>query len=87
MQVFEAQGHELIKEPVAGNDHTSAVAAIHDWFAAHIGSEAGFADIGSLTTRSTRTMPVARCVAIESCRGVPSTAIRTELQALKITSA
>jgi len=46
MEVADAQGRRLADQPVAGNDHESAMAAIHDWFAAHIGSEAGFSGVG-----------------------------------------
>lgn len=46
IEVKDAQDRELVDRPIAGSDHESAMAAIHDWFAAHVGSEAGFAGIG-----------------------------------------
>ncbi len=46
IEVTDAQGHELAEQPIVGNDHHSAMAAIHDWFAAHVGSEAAFAGVG-----------------------------------------
>jgi acetate kinase len=36
----------LIDEPVAATDHQAAIAAIHGWFSAHIGSEADVAGVG-----------------------------------------
>jgi len=46
LEVADANGNRLIERPIAGNDHESALTAIHDWFAAHIGNEAGFAAVG-----------------------------------------
>jgi acetate kinase len=46
IEVADAQGRRLIEQPIAGHDHRSAMAAIHDWFAAHVGSEAAFAGVG-----------------------------------------
>ncbi len=46
IDVADAQGRKLIAEPIAGRDHQSAMTAIDDWFAAHVGTEAGFAGIG-----------------------------------------
>ncbi len=46
IEVADAQGRQLIKAPIAGHDHQSAMAAIHDWFATHVGSEAAFAGVG-----------------------------------------
>ena len=46
IEVADAQGRRLTSEPVAGNDHKSAMAAIHRWFAAHAGSEAALAGVG-----------------------------------------
>ena len=43
IEIADAQGRRLIEQPIAGHDHHSAMAAIHDWFAAHVGSEATFA--------------------------------------------
>jgi acetate kinase len=46
LEVADAQGGKLADQPVAGVGHDGAIAAIHDWFAAHIGSEAGFDGVG-----------------------------------------
>ena len=46
IEVANAQGRKLIAEPIAGRDHQSAMTAIDDWFASHVGGEAGFAGIG-----------------------------------------
>jgi len=46
IEVVDAQGRRLIAQSIAGHDHHSAMAAIHDWFAAHVGGEAAFAGVG-----------------------------------------
>jgi len=46
LEVTDAQGRRLIEQPIAGHDHHSAMAAIHDWFAAYLGGEAAFAGVG-----------------------------------------
>ncbi len=46
IEVADAQGRKLTDRPMAGTDHASAMTAIHDWFAAYVGSEAGFAGVG-----------------------------------------
>jgi acetate kinase len=46
IEVDDAQGKPLNKAPIEGHDHHAAMSAIHDWFADHIGSEAGFAGVG-----------------------------------------
>ena len=46
IEVADAQGHKLIEQPIASKDYAGAMAAIHDWFAAHIGSEFGFSGVG-----------------------------------------
>ena len=46
IEAADARGHNLVDRPIAGQDHEGAMAAIHDWFAAHVGSEAGFAGVG-----------------------------------------
>jgi acetate kinase len=46
LKVADAQGRSVADQTVAGNDHRAAIAAIHDWFADHIGSEAGFGGVG-----------------------------------------
>jgi acetate kinase len=46
LTVTDARGVGLTAQPVAGRDHRAAIAAIGDWFAAHIGSKAGFAAVG-----------------------------------------
>ena len=44
--VTSGRGERLADEPVAAGDHHGAIAAIHDWFAAHVGSEASFVGVG-----------------------------------------
>ncbi len=46
IEVADAQGHKLIGQSIAGSDHHSAMIAIHDWFASHVGSETGFSGVG-----------------------------------------
>jgi acetate kinase len=46
LDVADAQGRELADHPVSGKDHPHAIAAIHRWFADHVGSEAGFDGVG-----------------------------------------
>ena len=46
LQVGDAQDRKLTDQPVRGEGHEPAIAAIHDWFAAHVGSEAGFDGVG-----------------------------------------
>ena len=46
IEVADAQGRRLTNESIFGNDHKSAMAAIHRWFAAHAGGEAGLAGVG-----------------------------------------
>ncbi len=46
LQVEDARGGRIVDQPVAAMDHEAAIAAIHDWFAAHAGGEAGFAGAG-----------------------------------------
>jgi acetate kinase len=53
--VADAQGGKLIEEPIAGHDHHAAMTAIDDWFAAHFGSEAGFAGVGHRIVHGGRT--------------------------------
>jgi len=45
-EVADAAGRKLADQAVARDDHQGAIAAIHDWFAAHVGSEAGFDAVG-----------------------------------------
>jgi acetate kinase len=42
LEIVDAHGGKLLEEPIAATDHTAAIAAIHSWFAAHLGGEAGF---------------------------------------------
>jgi acetate kinase len=42
----DACGRRLADQAVAADGHDGAIAAIHDWFAAHVGSEAGFSGVG-----------------------------------------
>ena len=46
IKVVDARGRTLIDQTIAGQDHVSAMAAIHHWFADHAGSEAGFSAVG-----------------------------------------
>jgi acetate kinase len=46
LAVSDAQGRRLADERPAADGHDGAVAAIHDWYASHVGSETGFAGIG-----------------------------------------
>jgi len=46
LTVEDAGGRALADQPVAAQGHERAIAAIHDWFSAHIGSEAGFDGVG-----------------------------------------
>jgi acetate kinase len=46
LEVADADGRPSIDEPVAGNDHDSAMAAIHRWLVAHIGSMSALAGVG-----------------------------------------
>ena len=46
LKIADAQGRSAADQAVAGNDHRAAIAAIHHWFADHIGSEAGFDGVG-----------------------------------------
>lgn len=59
-EVSDPHGTKLADEPVAGPGHPGAIAAIHDWFAAHIGGEAGFDGVGHRVVHggSTYSKPV-----------------------------
>ncbi|MFM0644251.1 acetate/propionate family kinase [Paraburkholderia bryophila] len=46
LRVSDADGRELADAPVSGQGHRGAIAAIHDWFASHVGGESGFDGIG-----------------------------------------
>ena len=46
LEVNDPHGNKLADGPVAGEGHAGGIAAIHDWFAAHVGSEAGFDGVG-----------------------------------------
>jgi acetate kinase len=46
IEVTDAQGGKLINQPASAQDHKAAIAAIHDWFAGHIGSEAALDGVG-----------------------------------------
>lgn len=46
IEIADARGRTLLDEPAAAGDHEAAITAIRDWFAAHIGNEAGFAGVG-----------------------------------------
>lgn len=44
--VADRDNRKLVDKPIAAKDHAGAMAAIHDWFAEHIGSESGFSGVG-----------------------------------------
>ena len=46
IEVLNSGGGKLLDAAIAGHDHHAAMTAIHDWFAAHVGSESGFAGVG-----------------------------------------
>lgn len=46
LTVADGKGRKLTEQPVAGNDHKAAIAAIHDWFATEAGREASLAAVG-----------------------------------------
>lgn len=46
IEVLDPQGRKLLDRPVAASDHDAAIAAIHEWFRAHLGSASGFDGIG-----------------------------------------
>jgi len=46
LDVADARGRALADQAVSGDDHEAAIAAIHEWFAAHVGGEAGFDGVG-----------------------------------------
>jgi acetate kinase len=46
LEVADAAGRKLADTPLDADGHAAAIAAIHQWFAAHVGSEAGFDGVG-----------------------------------------
>jgi acetate kinase len=46
LKIADANGRSVADETVAGNDHRAAIAAIHGWFADHVGSETQFDGVG-----------------------------------------
>jgi acetate kinase len=46
LEVNGLRGDKIADHVVSAEDHDGAIAAIHDWFAGHVGSEAGFAGVG-----------------------------------------
>ena len=46
LEVTDPPGDKLADGPVAGDGYAGAIAAIHDWFAAHVGGDAGFDGVG-----------------------------------------
>jgi acetate kinase len=46
LEVADAAGRKLADEQVTSQGHDGAIAAIHAWFAAHVGNEAGFSGVG-----------------------------------------
>jgi acetate kinase len=46
LKIDDAGGARIADQAVSAKDHDGAIAAIHEWFAGHVGSEAGFAGVG-----------------------------------------
>jgi acetate kinase len=46
LEVSDAEGRKLADQRPAADGHDGAIAAIHDWYASHVGGEAGFAGVG-----------------------------------------
>lgn len=46
LTALDAQGRKLVDRPVDGRDHDQAIAALHEWFAAHAGGESRFGGVG-----------------------------------------
>jgi len=46
LEVSDEQGHKLVDQRPAADGYDGAIAAIHDWYASHVGGEAGFAGVG-----------------------------------------
>ena len=46
IEVADGEGQKLVDKPIATTDQAGAMAAIHDWFGDHIGSEALFSGVG-----------------------------------------
>lgn len=46
IEVADAHGDKLLDQPIAAKNHQAAIASIHDWFARHVGGEAGFRGVG-----------------------------------------
>jgi acetate kinase len=60
LEVTDPPGDKLADGPVAGDGYAGGIAAIHDWFAAHVGSDAGFDGVGHRVVHggSTYSQPV-----------------------------
>jgi acetate kinase len=41
LEVSDAEGHKLADQRPAADGYDGAIAAIHDWYASHVGSEIG----------------------------------------------
>jgi len=46
LEAADASGTKLVDRRIDGEGHNGAIVAIHEWFAGHIGSEAGFDGVG-----------------------------------------
>jgi acetate kinase len=46
LKVDDARGKSIADQAVSAKDHDGAIAAIQEWFAGHVGSEARFAGVG-----------------------------------------
>jgi len=60
LEITDPPGNKLADGPVAGDGYAGGIAAIHDWFAAHVGSDAGFDGVGHRVVHggSTYSQPV-----------------------------
>jgi acetate kinase len=46
LMCHDARSNRITDQAVSAKDHDGAIAAIHEWFGGHVGSEAGFAGVG-----------------------------------------
>jgi acetate kinase len=46
LEVSDVRGGKIVDKSTRASDHEAAIATIQEWFAAHVGSEAGFAGVG-----------------------------------------
>lgn len=46
LQCRDARGNRITDQAISTKNHDGAIAAIHEWFDGHVGSEAGFSGVG-----------------------------------------